>query len=70
MNQPQAYTRPLPLKPHSYPRPIPPPRVLQSTGLSSLHLTANSHWLSILHMVMYMFQYRSLKSSHPLPSSL
>ena len=34
--------------------------------LSSLHHTANSHWLSILHMVMHMFQCYSLKSFHPL----
>ena len=26
----------------------------------------NSHWPSVLHMVMCMFQYYSLKSSHPL----
>ena len=35
-------------------------------ALCSLHHTANSHWLSTLHMVMYMFQRCSLKSSHPL----
>ena len=29
-----------------------PFRLLQSPGLSSLSHTANSHWLSILHMVM------------------
>ena len=27
--------------------------------------TANSHWLSILHMVLYMFPCCSLNSSHP-----
>ena len=40
-------------------------------ALSSLHHTSNSHWLCILHMVMYMFQCCPLKSSHPLlPLSL
>ena len=40
---------------------LPPPtpshlfRLSLSTRLSSLHHTANSHWLFILHMVMYMF---------------
>ena len=33
--------------------------------LSSLCHIANSPWLSILHMVMYMFQCCSLNSSHP-----
>ena len=37
-----------------------------STGLSSLSHTANSPWLSILHMVVYMFPCYSLMSSHPL----
>ena len=32
--------------------------------LSLLHNTSNLHWLSILHMVIYMFQCYSLKSSH------
>ena len=35
-------------------------------ALGSPSHTANSHWLPILHMLMYMFQYYSLKSSHPL----
>ena len=38
----------------------------QSTGVSSLHHTANSHWLSVLHMVIFMFQCCSLHSAHPL----
>ena len=37
-----------------------------STGLSSLSHTANSPWLSILHMVLYMFPCYSLHSSHSL----
>ena len=43
-----------------------PSRLSQSTDLSSLNHTASSHWLSILHMVMYMFQCYSLYWSHPL----
>ena len=42
----------------------------QSTYLSSLSQTANSHWLSILHMVMYMSPCYSLHSSDPLLPSL
>ena len=52
----------------SFPFPIPshPPRLSQSTGLSSLCHTAHSCLLSVLHMVVYMFAYYSLSSSHPL----
>ena len=32
--------------------------------LGSLHHTSNSHWLSVLHMVMHMFQCYFLKLSH------
>ena len=39
-------------------------------ALGSLHHTANSHWLSILHMIVYMFRCYSLKSSHSLPPLL
>ena len=41
----------------SLPPPIPPhpARLSQSTGLSSLSHIANFHWLSILHVVEYMF---------------
>ena len=28
----------------------------RASDLSSMHHTANSHWLSVLHTVMYMFQ--------------
>ena len=51
---------------------LPPPilshlsRLSQNTNMSSLHLTANPHWLSILYMIMYMFQCYSLSSSYPL----
>ena len=47
--------------------PLPSPsRLSQSTGLSSLCHTINSHLLSILHMEMYMFSCYSLSLSHPL----
>ena len=46
-----------------YPAPLGCHRAL---ALGALCHTANVHWLSILHMVMYMFQCCSLRSSHPL----
>ena len=67
MNQPQAYIRPLPLESPSLLPPHPTPLGChRAPGLSSLHLTANSHWLAVLHMVMCMFQRCSLNLSHPL----
>ena len=55
MNQPQVYIYPLPFG-TSLPSPSPshPSRLIQSSCLSFLSYTANSHWLSILHMVMYV----------------
>ena len=41
-------------------------RLSQSPSLSSLSHTANSHWLSILHMLAYMFPRYSLHLSHSL----
>ena len=38
----------------------------RESDLSSMNHTANSHWLSILYMVMHMFQCYSLNSSLPL----
>ena len=43
-----------------------PPRLSQSTGLSSLSHTANSHWLSTLHMIVYMFPCYFLHLSYTL----
>ena len=43
-----------------------PSRLLQSPDVSSLSHTANFHWLSILHTVVYMLPCFSLHSSHPL----
>ena len=34
-----------------------PSKLSQSSSLSSLSHTANSHWLSILYMVVYIFPY-------------
>ena len=42
----------------------------RAPALGSLLYTANSHWPSILHMVMYMFQCYSLRSFHLIPQSL
>ena len=65
MNQPQIYICPLPLTtPSCFPL-HPTPGLSQSPGVSFLSHTANSHWLSISHMVMYMFPCYSLHSSHP-----
>ena len=55
---------------HLPPHPIPLccPR---APALSALFHASNLHWLSISHMVIYMFQCYSVKSSHPclLPQS-
>ena len=51
---------------------LPPPTqshssgLSQSTGFSSWPYTANSHWLSVLQMIMHMFQCYCLSLSHPL----
>ena len=43
-----------------------PSRLSQSPSLSFLSQIADSHWLSILHMVVHMLTCYSLHSSHPL----
>ena len=43
---------------------MPPSRLLQGLGLSSLGHTADSHWLPILHMAVYMFPLCSFDHSH------
>jgi len=49
------YVCPFPLEPPSHPPPHATRSGLsQSTMLSSLHHTANSHWLSVLHTVVCM----------------
>ena len=62
------------LEPSSYLPTLPhPSSFLQSPGLSSLCPTANSHWLSILHMVVHMLPcsppFISPSPSSPLPLS-
>ena len=65
MNQPKVYLCPLPPEPPSYRILSHPSRLSQSTSLSSLSYIANSHWLIILHMVVYLFPCNSFHSSHP-----
>ena len=67
MNQPQAYTCLLPIEPLSYLLPHSTPLGChRAPDLRSLCRTANFHWLSNLHMMMYVFQCYTLHSSHPL----
>ena len=40
----------------------------RAPDLSSLNHTVNSHWLTILHILVYMFPCYSFHSSHPLLS--
>ena len=66
MNLPQVYTCPPHPESHSHlpPHPIPLacPRVLALGAL--LHASGLLHWSPILHMVMHMIHYYSLKSSN------
>ena len=67
MNQPKVHLCPPILEPSSHLLPYPTPLGChRAPALGSLHHTANSHWLSILHMVMCMFPCCSLNSSLPL----
>ena len=50
---------------HIPPHPI-PLGCLRAPALGALLNASNLHWSSVLHMVMYMFQWHSVKSSHPL----
>ena len=52
----------------SFPLPTPshPSRLYRAPDLSSLWYTVNFHWLSVLHVVMYIFLCYYLNSSHPL----
>ena len=68
MNHPQVYKCPLPPESPAISLLKALFRLSQNTGLSSLFYTENSHLLSILHMVMYMFPCSSLNSSHSLCS--
>ena len=42
-----------------------PSRLLQSSDLSYLSHPENSYWLSVLHMIVYLFPCYSFHSSHP-----
>ena len=71
MNQPQVYMCPPSwtlshLPPHPIPLDCP-----SAEALSALIHASNLYWSSVSHMVIYMFQCYSLKSSHPrlLPQS-
>ena len=66
INQPQICICPLLLEPPSWLPAHPTTLVLQSPSLSSLSHTTNSRWLSISHMVMWVFRWND---SH-LPSCL
>ena len=50
--------------PHLPPHPI-PQRHPSAPALSTMSHTSNPDWKSVSHMVIYMFQCYSLKSSHP-----
>ena len=63
---PDIYMSPPSSTPLPSPSPSHPSGLSQGTELSSLCHTANSHWLSILHMVIDMFPCCSLDLSHPL----
>ena len=71
MNQPWVYMCPH-LDPPSH---LPPHPIRQghptAPALSTLSHTLNLDWRSVSHMIIYMFQCYSLKSSHPhlLPQS-
>ena len=43
-----------------------PPACHRAPALCTPCYTSNSHWLSVLHMLMYMFWCHSLNSSYPL----
>ena len=58
---PPILNPPLPTSP-PHPIPLYCPR---APALGALPHTVNLHWPSVLHKVIYMFQYYSLKSSHP-----
>ena len=54
-------------EPHFHPHPTPIPLGFpRALALGALPHESNLHWSSMLHMVIYMFQCYSLKSSHPL----
>ena len=71
MNQPRVHVSFHPEPPSHLPPHRIPLACLRAPALSVLLHASNLHWSSILHMLTYMFQCYSLKSSHPglLPQS-
>ena len=72
VNQPQVYMCP----PHPEPLSHHPPHSIslgcpRAPALGARRHASNLYWSSVLHMIMYMFQCCSLRSSHPrlLPQS-
>ena len=47
-----------------YPIPLDHP---SATAPSTLYHASNLNWQSVIHMIIYMFQFHSPKSSHPRP---
>ena len=69
MSQPSVYMCPLPPEPPSHLPPHPTPLGgHRALSLSSLRHTAHSHWLSVLHIVICMFQLLS-QVTPPSPSA-
>ena len=60
-----AHVSPYPKPSFHYPLQPIPLHCPKALTLSALLHALNLHWSSILHMVIYMFQCYSLKSSHP-----
>ena len=70
MNQPQVHIN-LPPEPPPYPPPHPMPLGFhRALGQAPFAQRAASHWLSILHMVVYICQCCSLNSSYHLTKVL
>ena len=70
MNQPEVYLCHLSLDPSSPLPPRPSPLGCHRAWFEFPPLTANSHWLSTLHMVMCIFRCYSLHTSYPFLLSL
>ena len=60
MNPPRVYT----CSPSWTPLPPPSPSHPSGPSQCTLSHASNLDWRSVLHMIIYMFQYYSLKSSH------
>ena len=60
-----AHVYPHPESPSHFPPHLIPLSCPRAPALSALLHALNVHWLSVLHMVIYMFQCYSLKLSHP-----